>query len=340
MERPIRATDPFNHVELDQQIRLQKKLAWDLESAVDWSMGVDPSKHLLPLDDDSIAFPGASTEQELALSQLMGLIVNATISEMEDSLPKLRYFGWEKTLRDFPTNPEVRELGELFFDEEHKHARAFSRYLDTFCHAVNVDRKDLDSLLPKAFGSFFQKAITSNSIAGGHAFWWVVAAVEEVSISIYHDIFRNRANIDPLFFNLHRRHLEEESRHANYAFLMLNLISQQPENVMQTIHRKADFMFAQLVGAPWVIGELHKFFNVKRFKGVHPFFDTLISCIPLYEKLSKAQVAHRMFISAPYISVLLNWKGRKLHCDIGREVGTFVPPFFSAAPSTPRIIKQ
>lgn len=322
----MKGTDPLDFESLSRQVRLQRKLAWDLDKDIPWHLGVDPNRPLLPLDDHSIAFPGASAEQQLALSQLMGLIVNATISEMEDALPNLKHAGWLRLLREFPVGPEMEELGELFFDEEAKHARAFSKYLDLFCGAVNVERRDLDRLLPKAFGSYFQKAITSNALHGGHAFWWVVASVEEVSIAIYHQMLRNRQAIDPLYLALHRRHLEEESRHANYAFLMLNLVSRKPSSMREHFHRKVDFVLAQLAGGPWVVSELYKFFEVKHLKGVHPFFDTLASCIPLFERMSKPELVRRMFFAAPYVSWLLNPAWRKEHEASASALGAFVPP--------------
>lgn len=340
-ERNIKGTvDPLDYETLRRQVRLQQKLAWDIDEDIPWSLGVDKSKPFLPLDDDAIAFPGASAEQELALSQFMGLVVNSTVSEMEDALPRLKSAGWARLLQEYPVNPELEELGELFFDEEAKHSRAFSRYIDLFCNAVNVDRRDLDSLLPKAFGSVFQKSIATNAQTGGHAFWWVVAQVEEVSIAIYHQILRHKGEIDPLYFQLHRRHLEEESRHANYAFLMLNLVKLKPPTIAERIHRKADFILAQVAGAPWVITELYKFFDVKKFKGTHPFFDTLASCIPLFEKMTKAQLVHRMFIAAPYVSWLLNPTWRKMHHEPARTLGAIVPPFPAPDAPTLRIKKH
>ncbi len=324
---PIKNVDPFGHESLARQVKLQTKLAWDLERDLSWQKGVDLSKFFLPLDEMAIAFPGASNEQRLALSQFMGLVVNATISEMEDALPRLKSTGWQRVLSEYPANPEMLELGELFFDEEAKHSRAFGKYLDSFCGTTGIDRPDLDALLPKAFGSFFQKSITANAVTGGHAFWWVVASVEEVSIEIYQHLYKCKDAIDPLYFELHRRHLEEEARHANYAFLMLNLIAKKPGYLNSAWHKKIDFAFAQLVGAPWVITELYKFLRVKRLKGVHPYFDVLASCIPLFEAMPKAELVKRMFVAAPYVSWLLNPSWRKQHKDTVKKHGAIVPPY-------------
>ncbi len=277
---------------------------------IPWHLGVDETKFFLPIDDAALAFPGASAEQRLALSQWMGLVVNATISEMEDALPKLKYAGWEKILREYPANPELWELGELFFEEEAKHSRAFTKYFELFCLSHGIEPQELNDLLPKAFGSYFQKSISQNALSGGHAFWWVVASVEEVSIKLFQQLLRHRKEIDPLFYQLHKRHLEEESRHANYAYLMLNIIKNQPFSFRRLVHRKTNFLMAQIIGGPWVLVELHKFFKMKQIAHKHPFFEVLASCIPLYEKLSTIEKVNRVFVGAPYISWLLNptWK--------------------------------
>jgi len=323
----MRTVNPFDHVELKEHLKLQQKAAWDVNTCVDWSVGVDVNKFLLPLDDSAIAFPGASDEQKRALSQLMGLIVNATISEMEDCLPRLKQFAWSHILERYPVNPEMVELGEQFFLEEAKHAAAFKRYLDLFCKSASVDPEDLDVLLPKAFGSHFQRAVIANAKSGGQAFWWVVSNVEEVSVNIFKGIFRNRVAIDPLYFNLHRRHLEEESRHANYAYLMIHLTQAQAKGLRSWWHRKTDFMWAQAIAAPWVMTELYKFFKVKNLRHKNPWFEVLTSCIPLYEQMSPSEKISRMFVAAPYVSWILNPNHRHMHRQATASLGSWMLPF-------------
>jgi hypothetical protein len=324
----MRATDPFDHAEIAKHLKLQRKAAWDVDTCVNWSIGVDYSQCLLPLDKENIAFPGASAEQTLALSQLMGLIVNSTISEMEDCLPRLKKYAWEDVLREYPVGPELRELGEQFFEEEAKHASAFKKYLGIYCDGLGIDQGDLDLLVPKSFGSHFQSAIISNAMSGGRAFWWVVSNVEEVSINIYHEMFRKRSDIDPLYLNLHRRHLEEDSRHANYAYLMLELMDHRRKGLFRGWwHKKADFTWAQLVAMPWVVTELHKFFKVRDLKHKHPFFEVLASCIPLYESMPFFERVRRLFIAAPYVSWILNPNHRDLHKHVTERDGAWLLPF-------------
>lgn len=333
----------LDDVSLAAQIELQKKHAWDLEKDIDWKMGVDPEKFLLPLDADAIAFPGASESQRLALSQLMGLVINATIAEMEDVIHKLKDSAWNGLLRKYPVNPEIRELGELFFEEERKHSRAFDRYIQIFCESQGIARADLDRLLPKSFGSLFLKAIIANANWGGCAFWWVVASVEEVSIELYKQIHKYKKEIDPLFYTVHRKHLEDEARHRSYAFLMLELIEKTETGPIQKLFRKGDLLCAQIFSAGWVLAELHKVFEVEALRGRHPFFAELATCLPLLRKVPPATLLRRFFVSAPYISLVLNAKNHRLtlraakqqHMPLVPLPDPELPPLFTN--QTPRV---
>jgi hypothetical protein len=330
----------LDDVSLAAQIQLQRKHAWDLERDIDWKKGVDPRRYLLPLDNDAIAFPGATDRQRLALSQLMGLVINSTISEMENVIHKLKDSAWDALLRHYPVNPEIRELGELFFAEEHKHSLAFDRYIQLFCETMDLRRTDLDRLLPKAFGSLFLRAIIANARMGGCAFWWVVASVEEVSIEIYRQIHPHRAAIDPLFYAVHRKHLEDEARHRSYAFLMLELIEKTETSLLQKVYRKGDLLWAQVFSSGWVIAELHKIFEAEDLRKRHPFFETIAECLPLLRKISPASLLRRFFVSAPYISLVLNAKNHRLTLRAAQQqkMPRFplpepkVPPIFTANP--------
>lgn len=334
------ASNLFDHEALLAQVRRQRRHAWDLELDIAWAQGIDTSRPFLPLDIDSIAFPGASAEQRLALSQFMGLVINSTIAEMESVINRMRDAGWAKLLRSYPVNPEMWELGELFFQEEVKHAHAFYRYNQMFCKETGIDIEDMDRLLPKAFGSLFLRAIIANSKAGGHAFWWVVAIVEEVSILLYKQLREHRAELDPLFHEVHLRHMEEESRHHNYAFLILDLVQNREQGLKQLWHKKTDFLIAQSFSSTWVLTELSKIFVTKELAGKHPFFGVLASCLPLIQKLGWRELISRLFTSAPYISLVLNARYHPLTTSAqGRHGVLRIPmptPEPSATVSTPR----
>lgn len=309
------------------QVTRQRKYAWDLEKQIPWELGVDPSRYLLPIDSEAIAFPGASADQKLAISQLLGLVVNSTIAEMEDVITKLRYHCWSKILRDYPVGPELWELGELFFEEEQKHSKAFHRYNVIFCKNTGIDVEDLNRLLPKAYGSLFLKAIAQNAKLGGHAFWWVVAAVEEVSIDLYKNLSPFKNEMDPLYHEVHLRHMEEESRHHNYAFLMLEMIRETNHSLSDYFFTKTDRALGQVFSTGWVIAELQKVFEAKKLKHKHPFFETIAGCENLFKQLGPKDLAQRLFVSAPYISLMLNGKNHRKTSKIAQEQNVLSLPF-------------
>ncbi len=301
----------YNDLLLEKQAALQRDNSWDLDRDIDWSRGVDLGKYLLPLDRDAIAFPNLGASQRLALSQLLGLIINATIAEMEGVIDRLRDVAWDQLLRRFPVNPEMRDLGELFFEEEQKHAQAFCRYIDVFCASSGVQKQSLEMLLPKAFGSRFLKAIRLNASQGGFAFWWVVAGVEEVSVQIYQMMHKHQSSLDPLFFQIHRKHLEDEARHKNYAFLMLELAQSAPGSFKEKCLRKTDLVLAQVMTAGWVMAELHRIFEVENLKEEHPFFAEIASCLPALRSVPIWDLGRRLFVTAPYLSSVLNLRHHK-----------------------------
>ncbi|MBI1861465.1 MAG: diiron oxygenase [Deltaproteobacteria bacterium] len=307
---------------LSNQISRQKKYAWDLERDLPWELGVDPDKFLLPLDENAIVFPGLDDELRLALSQFAGLFVNTAISEMEGVIDKLRDCAWRECLRRNPVNPELETLGELFFDEELKHSRLFKRFNLAFCDRLGIDPKYLQQILPQTFGSRFLDTIIDNAKDGGHAFWWVVASVEEVSIGVFRQMASEKAGIDPLFFEVHRRHMEEEMRHCNYAFLILDLIHKRSKNLRQHYHARTDLILAQTSSSTWLLGELQKMWRVQKMGSLHPFFTRLVRVVPHFKRISPLKLPHILYASSPYLSLFLNLRRHPLTLAKAIQTGT------------------
>lgn len=307
---------------LSSQIDRQKKYAWNLEDDIPWALGIDKRKPFLPLDEDSLVFPGLNPEQRLAISQLAGLIVNATIAEMESAINRVKDSGWQHYLRQYPVNPEMEKLGELFFEEELKHARLFKRYNKTVCETLGIDPEQLEGILPKVFGTRFLDSILANTRNGGHAFWWIVASVEETSIKIYQEMAAHRTNIDPLYFEIHHRHMEEEIRHCNFAFLVLDLIGQQPWSLRKYFHMKSDLIWAQALSSTWLLLELQKIWRVQRMGTLHPFFSTISSVLPHFGQQSWLKILKTLFSKSPYISLFLNVRNHEQTLHTLKKMGT------------------
>ncbi len=203
--------DPFDFQSLAKQITSQKKMDPKLDQDIDWSQPIDRSKTFLPLTELEELFPDASMEQYIALSQWLGLVVNHTISEFEETLFELKQVAWQSVLEEFPVSSEMNELGEMFFALRAKHSRDFDQYQKIFCQTQGIDQDILESLMPKCYGTFFQSTITSNAIAGGPMLWWVLAEVEEASVDVCQNILDNWDLVDPLFCDIHRKHVKENA---------------------------------------------------------------------------------------------------------------------------------
>ncbi len=141
--------------------------------------------------------------------------------------------------------------------------------------------------------------------------------------------------MDPLYFTAHRRHLEDESRHRNYAVLMLELVSRSPGGspVSRLWHRKTDLLFSQLFTTLWVVSELSKVFESRKLAGEHRFFKTLASCLPHFRNVGPARLAEKLFVSAPYVSLVLNTKYHRHTIDIARQQRTPSFPFPAPKPA-------
>jgi hypothetical protein len=311
---------------LQKQAAVQQAHAWDIDKEIAWDSGVDLTKYFLPLDANAIAFPGLNETQRRTLSQFLGLVINATIAEMESVIDVLRVPAWESLLKKHPVNPEMWELGERFFEEEAKHSRAFNRFIDVFCASQKIRPESLRRLLPRGDGTVFLRSIRLNAEQGGFAFWWVVAAVEEVSVQIYQMMHKHEAGIDPLYFSVHRMHLEEEARHRSYAFLMLELANEIPSSFKEKVLRKTDLILAQTMTTAWVLAQLHRTFDVKHLKDEHPFFEVLSTCVGALQKVPLWKTIHRLFTQAPYISFVLNLNHQKQTLRYANRFGAWRVP--------------
>lgn len=298
--------DIYDEQKLARQLEIQKKKEWDFDKDIDWSMGVDLSKSLLPLDNNKSIFPGASEAQLRVISQLMGLIVASTISQLEQVACKLKEPVWNNFLNKHPVNPELLELGEQFFKEEAKHARTFNKYIDTFAKEINIDPDDLKSFLPSSENSAIEKIYTMNSQMGGMAMWWLISAVEEEAILFYHFLSEVKPSVDPLYYQIHRCHFEEEVRHKSYAQMMLEVYKEFETGPRSMMFKKVDFMIAEVLNMSWTFKQLLKLKKLKKYKNHHEFFNTLSSCLDHISGLSYYQLIYTLFNSTPYISHTLH----------------------------------
>jgi hypothetical protein len=296
----------YNHEQLASYLKRQQEFAWDLEKDFPWDKGINLNTSFVPVQAQDFHLPFADANDLRVLSQYVGLLINSTICEMEKALDRSRKQCWENIMDRFPTNPEMEKLGEEFFIEEYKHSLAFDKYLDIFAQQTNVTREELKDVLPIFDHSKIEKLIRFNGIAGGMAMWWVVAAVEEESIAVYQSLVPHKNNTDPLFYEVHKKHFLEESRHAGYAFLMLDLYRTRASSEMANLFKKTDFLISEILQISWIMGELLKSRKIQKLRSRHPFYEHLARLLPVITSESPWRLIARLFNKTPYISLILN----------------------------------
>jgi hypothetical protein len=303
--------DIYDEEKIARLLHVQRVHGIDFDKDINWNQSIDLNKSLLPLDHKAILFPDASAEERLVISQLMGLIVAATISELENVAIRLKGPTWENILRKYPVNPEIREMGELFYEDEAKHSAAFKRYIDLFAEKVNVDPKDLKEFLPSSTHSLAGKIYELNSLGGGMAIWWLIAAVEEEALLIFDHMRKIKTHVDPLYYEIHKCHYEEEIRHKSYASIMLKINSEFAKAPQSIIFRKIDFILAEILNITWTFNQLYKVKNLKKLENHHEFFKTLSVLFDVLESRNSLEVVHTLFTTAPYIKNMLNLSEHK-----------------------------
>ena len=108
-----------------------------------------------------------------------------------------------------------------------------------------------------------------NSYLGGKALWMVVAAVEEESIEVFKQM-PHKNGIDSLYFELHQKHFEEETRHASFAFLMLELLEERTSTPVKLLSRQIDFIMSEVLQVSWILGELMKVVHLEKLERSSP----------------------------------------------------------------------
>lgn len=317
----------YDEESLAKLARLQRENAWDLEREIDWAKGIDPLKPLVALDGDALLFPGASKEQRLAISQMMGLVIAAAIFEMEECLIRLRRECWEAFRDRMPVGPEFSDLGELFFEEELKHSTAFKRYTERYAELLGVELSELLAVLPSLENTRTEKLLKVDLRTRGQTFWWIVANVEQEFLRIHHALRPFKEQLDPLYYEIHHRHFEEEARHVPFPYLVLELLAERSPQPFRFVHGRADVAAAQVLQTLWTLSSLKRLKGVKKLQGVHPFFDTLISAFPILESMPAPQVVWKLLTSTPYVSSLVNLNS---HPKVRKEAqarGAVVLPF-------------
>ena len=130
----------------------------------------------------------------------------------------------------------------------------------------------------------------------------VVAAVEEESIEVFRQLRPHREEIDNLYFELHQKHFEEETRHASFAFLMLELLEERTSTPVKMLSRQIDYIMSEVLQVSWILGELMKVVHLEKLKDRHPFYQGLAELVPVIKNFTFTDVL-KVFLMMLHLSV-------------------------------------
>ncbi len=304
----MRQVSLYDDLSLKSLLHLQLEKEWDLEHSIPWEKGVDLTKPFVPLDQEALFFPDSSKEERLVISQMMGVIIATSICEMEECLLRLKKIAWTNPINKHPVSPEFLAFGEQFFIEEQKHSTAFRRYLCEFAQKVNLDLHELRGILPLVEGTITERILRKNLEGGGCAFWWVVAEVEQEFLHLYHTLNPFKEKLDPLYFILHKKHFEEEARHAPFPYLMLELLMTREKNIKHSLHAKSDLVISQFLTTLWAGHSLLKMKSIRKFSKNSEFFMILSHALESLDHQPPWHWFWKFLTSTPYVSSLVNPK--------------------------------
>jgi hypothetical protein len=253
------------------QLAHQAANEWDLERDVPWQ-AIDSQKPLIPLDSLFSKIPGITPEERVALSQLLGLMTVKAIGEHEHVLSAIREHCERHVNPNVPNVEDLKLLMNQFFSEEAKHSAAFARYVSTFAQDAGISLSDLNQILPTfSARSWFTKIILWNGRLGGNAAWHLMQLTEHESVDLFRYLKTIDNTIDPLYYNLHRLHYEEELRHISFPPIIIR------QGNFRKSTQQLNSRFARGVHAFWMLVQFMRLSHIHRLRNRHPFFAALQS---------------------------------------------------------------
>jgi hypothetical protein len=281
-------------------VDLMRRKAWDLDRDLAWDTPIDTTKPLLPLAQIERMFPGLVADERLVLSQLFGLVVAQIFSDAECFLNKTRELLWGDFTRLFDGHPALLELGTQFFDEERKHAEMFRRYITLWLGARGLDPQRFFDEQPRFSESWQHRVILRNAARGGLAFWWIVLLAEEESPLIYRHLEDAPDDIEPLYLQIHRKHFEEEARHATFAYTAMAYLADGLSGPRGAVRRRADIVLAQVMQMSFMAQAIWRRRRTMPDPSVHPWIATVVAAMRKVERLP-ARHLFRVFFREPTI---------------------------------------
>ena len=335
----LRILDVGDPERIRRHTDLMRRKQWDLENDFDWRSPIDVTRPLLPPRAVDRMFPGLDPDERLALAQILGIVVIQIFSDAERFLSKTRDELWPDFERQFAGHPALLELGTQFFDEERKHAEMFRRYVDLWLVARGLDPVRFHATRPRFSESWQHRVVLRNARRGGLAFWWLVLLAEEESPLIYEALEEDAGEIEPLYLSLHRKHFEEEARHATFAYTAMAYLADGMGASRAALHRRTDVILCQVLQWSFMAGAIAHQRREMQSAPPSPFLDSVRRGL---EKVRGLPLRHlfRVFFREPtLVSPFLNYRFHPNMVEMAntRRLWTVPLPAVSPVPDSGRI---
>ncbi len=304
----MRVLDVDNPARIERLVDLMRRKAWDVDRDFDWQAPIDVDKPLLPLAQIDRMFPGLDAGEQLVLSQLFGIIVAHVFSDAELFLNKTREALWPDFQRLFAGHPALLDLGTQFFDEERKHAEMFRRYIQRWLSARGLDPERFAAQQPRFSESWQHRAILRNARGGGLAFWWIVLLAEEESPLIYQYLEAAPEALEPLYVRVHRKHFEEEARHATFAYTAMAYLADRAPARHRAVHRRTDVVLCQALQWSFMLQAIVGQRRRMRAAPPHPWVEAVAGAMKKVQRLPLRHLFRVMFREPTLVGPFLNFR--------------------------------
>jgi hypothetical protein len=318
-------------------VGLMRRKAWDLDGDFAWDAPIDVGKPLLPLAQIDHMFPGLDDDERLALSQILGLIVAQIFSDAEQFLNTARDTLWPDFERLFAKHPVLLDLGTQFFDEERKHAEMFRRYITRWLEARGLEPARFFERQPRFSESWQHRVILRNAARGGLSFWWIVLLAEEESPLIYKYLEEAPDDIEPLYLRIHRKHFEEEARHATFAYTAMAYLADHMGGMERAIHRRGDVILSQLMQWSFMLQAFARERRELRTTPEHPWLDTVTQAMRRVQRLPLGHLFRVFFREPTLVGPFFNFRFHENMVEMARtrRLWSFPLPAVAARADSP-----
>ena len=318
-------------------VGLMRRKAWDLDADFSWEAPIDVTKPLLPLAQIDRMFPRLEVDERLALSQLFGLVVAQIFSDAEQFLNTTRDTLWADFERLFGNHPGLLDLGTQFFDEERKHAEMFRRYITRWLLARGLDPVRFFERQPRFSESWQHRVILRNAARGGLSFWWIVLLAEEESPLIYKYLEEAADDIEPLYLRVHRKHFEEEARHATFAYTAMAYLADRMHGLAGAVHRRSDIILCQLMQWSFMLQAFAQQRRELETAPDHPWVDTVTRAMAKVQRLPLGHLFRVFFREPTLVGPFFNFRFHENMVEMARTRGlwSFPLPAVTARADSP-----